>query len=130
MFASARSVRGKKALQGWLLTSRVAGGIETFFNGIDNGMISCASAQVAGERGRDLLVVGRCGALEQGHRGHDLTGLAITALGHVQRDPLGVDGVGDLSVDALDRANVRAFGSSVALSLSRRPTWWPGPSTS
>src|SRR5690242_13224876 len=35
----------------------------------------------------DLLIGGLGRALEQGHRGHDLSGLAIAALGHVESGP-------------------------------------------
>src|SRR2546427_13084290 len=71
--------------------------------------ISTAAADVPRHRGVDVAV-GRVGfGGEQSRRGHDLAGLAITALRHLERDPGLLDLLaGGCGADGLDRRNALA----------------------
>src|SRR6266571_2080650 len=71
--------------------------------------ISTAAADVPGHGGVDIAV-GRVGlGREQGRRGHDLAGLAIAALRHLQRDPGLLDLLaGGCGTDGLDRGDALA----------------------
>src|SRR5579871_4166458 len=54
---------------------------------LSNALISAAAANVSGHGFVDVFV-GRLGRLSQQlRRGHDLPGLAIAALRHIERDP-------------------------------------------
>lgn len=66
-------------------------------DGLPDARVGAAAADIAGHGLIDLGIAGIRVAGEQGHRRHDLTRLAIAALGHVHLQP-----------DALDRVQIGA----------------------
>src|SRR5262245_47101992 len=72
-------------------------------NGRMDALITTVAAQIARHRGVDLRIVGRRLALEQGRGLHDLAGLAVAALRHVQGSPGGLHRVFALRVKAFYR---------------------------
>jgi len=67
-----------------------------------NSGIRGASADVATHSGIDVGVRGRCIFFKQCGRGHDLAGLTVAALGHLQRDPGGLNRLSGFALEALD----------------------------
>src|SRR5438093_898854 len=75
-----------------------------------DAQIRGAAADVAGQRGHDLLV-GRVGALRQERRRlHDLARLAVAALRHLLGDPRLLEGMLPLGVEPLDRRDLLSGG--------------------
>ena len=56
-------------------------------NGRTNALVGGATAQIAVHGGVDLRIGGMGGFRQQSNGGHDLAGLTITALRHIQRYP-------------------------------------------
>src|ERR1700730_4635274 len=56
-------------------------------NGFANAQVGHAAAEVPGHDAIDVLVAGRWKVLQQGRRLHDLAGLAVAALRHLEVDP-------------------------------------------
>ena len=80
-----------------------------FVHGGADAVIGGAAADVAGHaRRRCRRRWASAFSLEQRHRGHDLAGLAIAALRHVESLPGGLHGVRDLAGDALDGGDLAA----------------------
>src|SRR5215831_9007557 len=72
-------------------------------NGRVDALITTAATQIARHRGVDLRIAGRRLALEQGRGLHDLAGLAVAALRHVQGSPGDLRRVLALGVETFDR---------------------------
>ncbi len=62
-------------------------------NGPANALISSAAAENVLHRRVDILIAGVGILLQQGDRVHDLSGLAVTALGHMFVQPGFLDGM-------------------------------------
>src|SRR5215468_7182161 len=97
-------------------------------NGRVDALIATAAAQIARHRGVDLRIAGRRLALEQGRSLHDLAGLAVAALRHVQGSPGDLHRVLALRVEAFDRDHRlaryvghhdRASADSLSLKMDR-----------
>src|SRR5687767_4702622 len=74
-------------------------------NRLADARIGSAAADVAGHRAVDIGVAGFGVLLEQRDGGHDLAGLAVTALGHVQLDPRLLHRVAAIARQTFDRRN-------------------------
>src|ERR1700754_3087036 len=73
--------------------------------------IGGATADVAAHGGVDVGVAGLVVGLEQRRGGHDLAGLAVAALHHVELLPSGLDGMADLvAADGFDSGDLLADG--------------------
>src|SRR5882757_519600 len=73
--------------------------------------IGGAAADVAAHGGVDVGVAGCVVGLEQGGGGHDLPGLAVAALHHVELLPGGLHRMADLvGADGFDRGDLLAGG--------------------
>ena len=73
--------------------------------GADAG-VGAATAEVTGHGGVDFGV-GRLGCFRQKRSGtHDLTGLAVAALGHIDFVPSGLDGGSAFRIEAFDGGDV------------------------
>src|SRR5262249_16275796 len=97
-------------------------------NGRVDALIATAAAQIARHRGVDLHIAGRRLALEEGRGLHDLAGLTVAALRHVQGSPGDLHRVLALGVEAFDRDHRlarhvghcdRAGADSLALKMDR-----------
>ena len=75
-----------------------------------NSRVGAASTDVATHCSIDIGIGGIRDAFQEGHRTHYLTGLTVTALGHVQLPPCNLDRVIAVLSQALDRRNLSAFG--------------------
>src|SRR4030095_14598699 len=78
------------------------------FDGIADTDVGHATAQVAGHDGVDVMIGRGRKVTEQRYRLHDLTGLAITALGHLKVGPRLLHWMPALGIEALDGRNLRA----------------------
>src|SRR5215475_12526092 len=97
-------------------------------NGRVDALITTASSQIARHRDVDLQIAERSLAFEQGRSPHDLAGLAVAALRHVQGSPGDLHRVLALRVEAFDRDHRlaryvgyhdRASADSLALQMDR-----------
>src|SRR3989442_13531556 len=87
----------------------VRGTMRRVLDSLADSHISTAAADVPRHRGVDVAI-GRVGVgCEQRRRGHDLAGLAIAALRHLERDPGLLDLLaGRSGTDGLDRGDALA----------------------
>src|SRR6266851_6757590 len=81
----------------------------SLMDGRANSHIGGAAAHVTRHRMVDVGIRRIADPGEQRCGGHDLSRLAVTALRDVETDPGGLHRIGDLSLQAFDRDDLRAF---------------------
>src|SRR5260221_3144708 len=101
--------RRREIISGTFLV--VTGTLRGALDSVADAHVGATAADVPGHRGVDIAV-GRVGfGGEQRRRGHDLAGLAVTALRHLERDPRLLDLLaGGGGADGLDRGDALAGG--------------------
>src|SRR3954469_11879274 len=78
-------------------------GLGGFLHGAANALVGGAAAEIAAHRRIDVRVGGFAVLGQEADRRHDLPGLAIAALRHIELDPGVLNRLRDLAADALDR---------------------------